>query len=75
MISDTLSDASGEIKRYLTDEAFAHVYPAGPLRDRIEACLAEMDAIRIILDTPPRPSCCGGGPQWGHAWDCPKCPA
>lgn len=20
------------------------------------------------------PSCCGGGPQWGHAWECPKCP-
>lgn len=19
-------------------------------------------------------SCCRGGPQWGHAWDCPKCP-
>ncbi len=18
--------------------------------------------------------CCEGGPQWGHAWDCPKCP-
>lgn len=18
--------------------------------------------------------CCNGGPQWGHAWDCPKCP-
>lgn len=20
------------------------------------------------------PACCGGGPQWGHAWGCPKCP-
>lgn len=20
------------------------------------------------------PPCCGGGPQWGHAWSCPKCP-
>ena len=19
-------------------------------------------------------SCCEGGPQWGHAWSCPKCP-
>jgi hypothetical protein len=18
--------------------------------------------------------CCEGGPQWGHAWGCPKCP-
>ena len=18
--------------------------------------------------------CCEGGPQWGHAWPCPKCP-
>ena len=22
----------------------------------------------------PAPKCCAGGPQWGHAWDCPKCP-
>lgn len=21
-----------------------------------------------------RPPCCGGGPQWGHALDCPECP-
>jgi hypothetical protein len=20
------------------------------------------------------PACCGGGPQWGHAWTCPNCP-
>lgn len=20
------------------------------------------------------PSCCGGGPQWGHAWGCRNCP-
>lgn len=20
------------------------------------------------------PDCCGGGPQWGHAWDCSKLP-
>lgn len=20
------------------------------------------------------PECCGGGPQWGHQWGCPKCP-
>lgn len=21
-----------------------------------------------------KPECCGGGPQWGHAWDCPTLP-
>lgn len=21
-----------------------------------------------------KPQCCEGGPQWGHAWTCPKCP-
>lgn len=21
---------------------------------------------------PSQPTCCGGGPQWGHAWECPK---
>ena len=20
------------------------------------------------------PPCCGGGPQWGHKFDCPRCP-
>lgn len=20
------------------------------------------------------PQCCGGGPQWGHAWECPSLP-
>lgn len=23
------------------------------------------------LENPP---CCGGGPQWGHAWNCSKVP-
>jgi hypothetical protein len=22
----------------------------------------------------PPPKCCGGGPQWGHAWDCETLP-
>ena len=21
-----------------------------------------------------KPECCGGGPQWGHAWECRKLP-
>lgn len=21
-----------------------------------------------------KPECCGGGPQWGHQFSCPKCP-
>lgn len=21
-----------------------------------------------------KPQCCGGGPQWGHQFDCPNCP-
>lgn len=53
MISDTLFEASEEVKRYLADEVFALAYQPGPLRDRIEAMVAEMDTIRIILDTPP----------------------
>lgn len=53
MISDTLFDAVGDIRDYLNDPAFAHVYGPGPLRDRIEALLVEMDAIRQVLDTPP----------------------
>ena len=29
-----------------------------------------------FVAVPPEPGkpplCCGGGPQWGHAWDCPR---
>lgn len=21
-----------------------------------------------------KPECCGGGPQWGHTFECPRCP-
>lgn len=24
------------------------------------------------LDDKRPPSCCGGGPQWGHSWECPR---
>jgi hypothetical protein len=37
------------------------------LRKRIEALEERLAA----LENPP---CCEGGPQWGHAWSCPKCP-
>lgn len=50
MISDTLSDAAHNIRRYLREkpEMYAEI------ANEIEALLAEMDRIRIILDTPPR---------------------
>jgi hypothetical protein len=51
MISDTLSDAASEIRRYLKD--MPHVYAdTAPL---IHDLLVKMDTVRILLDTPPNP--------------------
>jgi len=51
-----------EIKdwKYEHDEDFYILY-----RYDIEKMLMSFSS-----DTP----CCGGGHQWGHSWDCPKCP-
>lgn len=32
---------------------------------------ADLETRIGALENPP---CCEGGPQWGHAWTCPKCP-
>lgn len=34
----------------------------------------EADTGPIIGFLPAAPACCGGGPQWGHTFDCPQCP-
>jgi hypothetical protein len=52
MISDVLSDAVAAIRDdYLTDPAFAGVY-VGVMRERIEALVDAMDALRQDLDAP-----------------------
>lgn len=52
MISDTLSDAAYDIRRYLAD--MPNVYPAGdPLTARILALLDEMESIGRALNSPP----------------------
>jgi hypothetical protein len=53
MISDTLSDAADELKHYLHDEAFADTYCDPSFRSRMFKLIAEMDLIRMELDTPP----------------------
>jgi hypothetical protein len=50
MISDTLSDAAHEIRRYLDD--MPDVYGA-TIRPEIDKVLGVMDALRIKLDAPP----------------------
>ena len=51
MIADTLHEAGGEIRTYLTQGFYADA-PAD-LRAQIDAVLASMDALRQRLDTPP----------------------
>ncbi len=49
MISDVLSEADAEIRRYLRD--MPDVYAAD--REKIQTVLAAMDSLRAYLDTPP----------------------
>lgn len=51
MISDTLHEASEEIREYLTEPPYTDA-PAD-LRAQIDAVLAAMDALRQRLDAPP----------------------
>jgi hypothetical protein len=53
MISDTLSEAGDEIRRYLDE--MPEVY-SGEMREKIERLLLNMDAIRSELDAPPASS-------------------
>lgn len=53
MISDVLFESVEEIRRYLSDPAFRQAY-VGEDRKEIEALVAQMEGIRIKLDTPPR---------------------
>jgi hypothetical protein len=46
----------------------------------IEFCPEEMTQEQIenwkqhqVVSNNSTKSCCEGGQQWGHAWDCPKC--
>lgn len=39
---------------------------------RQEADAAVLAFLETVLSFTPKPSCCEGGPQWGHAWNCSK---
>jgi len=37
--------------------------------------IAEWAEYMATHEVPPEETtCCAGGPQWGHTWECPKCP-
>lgn len=48
-LSDTLFEAAEEIRDYLRDGP--HMY--AEVRPQIEVLLADMERIRVMLDTPP----------------------
>jgi hypothetical protein len=52
MISDVLSEAVDEIRRYLDDPVFANAY-RDDIREEIERVLAQMEVLRATLDAPP----------------------
>ena len=52
MISDTLFECVCEIRQYLESEVYSDIY-TGKMRSRIETLVAEAEAIRVLLDTPP----------------------
>lgn len=53
MISDVLSSAIEDIRRYLDDDAFPYGEHGTPLRNWIESVVTQMDALRTYLDAPP----------------------
>lgn len=53
MISDVLSDATAEIRRYLTSPTFADIY--SHMQSELDDLMARMNAIRRELDKPPFP--------------------
>ena len=54
MVSDVLSDAVFHIKEYLEDEELNWYREAdGSVWEPLRECLAKMESVRIILDTPP----------------------
>lgn len=55
MISDVLSDAISDVRRYFADPAFRGVYE-GREREEIEALLVHMENVLLRLDTPPKPA-------------------
>ena len=52
MISDVLSDTVAEMRRYLAE--FPECYD-GEVRPHLDKLIADMEAMRIKLDTPPPP--------------------
>lgn len=50
MISDTLSDAVADIRRYLANPLYRPFY-SDVMRDRLDGLVCEMDHIRAILDS------------------------
>jgi hypothetical protein len=46
VISEALFEAADEVRRHLSDPVFADAYPPGPLRDRVEALVAEIEGVR-----------------------------
>jgi hypothetical protein len=57
MISDVLWQAEKDIKEYLAWDPCPYGKPGEPFRDRIDALVAEMEAIRMQpgMDSPPQP--------------------
>ena len=52
MVSDVLFEAVEGLRYYLKQPTFKDVY-TGKFRTRIEKLVTEMEAMRVVLDTPP----------------------
>ncbi|NDF00522.1 MAG: hypothetical protein EB034_19975 [Verrucomicrobia bacterium] len=52
MISDVLSEAIHDMREYLSHPGTAAAYQS--LRPRLELLIADMETMRVTLDTPPK---------------------
>ena len=53
MVSDVLFEAAKGLRHYLNSPTYRTMYQ-GPVRERIQSLLVEMEVLRTDLDTPPK---------------------
>ena len=51
------------------------IKPRGMFQDFVAQKVGTFEECRQeFIRATREPTCCGGGPQWGHKFNCPKCP-
>ena len=70
MTFNEIKQTCNDFVKFMEDKGIdGHAFSAvGSMDDEIELTVAEARKHGIVKSK----DCCSGGPQWGHAWNCPK---